>query len=65
MGEVNYSTASWQTFFWSFVIILVLAVLGVIGVLNGNFRRKEKAFVRIARGCAVTRIETVACPSEG
>ncbi|SRR6266540_492538 len=39
-------------FFWSFVVILVLGVLGLMGVLNGIFRRKEKTFVRIARGCA-------------
>ncbi len=52
MGEVIYSTTTWQTFFWSFVVILVLGVLGLIGVLNGIFRRKEKTFVRITRGCA-------------
>ncbi len=52
MGEVIYSTTSWQTFFWSFVVILALGVLGLVGVLNGIFRRKEKTFVRIARAGA-------------
>jgi hypothetical protein len=52
MGEVIYSTSLFKTFIWAFVIVFILIILGVSGVLNGLFRRNEKPFVRIARGCA-------------
>jgi hypothetical protein len=39
-------------FLASFIVVLVLFLLGLMGVLNGIFRRKEKTFVRVARGCA-------------
>jgi hypothetical protein len=52
MGEVIYSTTLLQTFIWAFVLVLVLVLLGLAGVLNGIFRRKEKPFVRVARGCS-------------
>jgi hypothetical protein len=52
MGEVIYSATLLQTFVWAFVIVLALMILGLVGVLNGIFRRKEKAIVRIARGGA-------------
>jgi len=50
MGEVIYSTTLLQTFVWAVVLILVLIILGVVGVLNGIFRRNEKLMIRIARG---------------
>ncbi len=52
MGEVIYSTSPLQAFLWSIVVVLILGILGLIGVLNGIFRRKEKTFLRAARGCA-------------
>ena len=52
MGEVIYSATLLQTFVWAFAIVLALMILGLVGVLNGIFRRKEKAMVRIARGGA-------------
>jgi len=53
MNEVIYSTTPLQTFLWSFVIILALVIFGVIGVLNGLFRRRERTFLRLARDVRV------------
>jgi len=50
MNEIIYSTTPLQTFLWSFVIISALVIFGVIGVLNGLFRRRERTFLRLARG---------------
>ena len=52
MGEVIYSASTLKAFGALIAAILVLGVVGLIGVLNGIFRRQEKTFVRIARGCA-------------
>jgi len=52
MNEVIYSTTPLQPFLWSFVIISALVIFGVIGVLNGLFRRRERTFLRLARGCS-------------
>jgi hypothetical protein len=52
MGEVVYAASSLKAFGSLIIVILVLGLVGLIGVLNGIFRRKEKTFVRIARGCA-------------
>lgn len=52
MGEVVYAASSLKAFGSFIVIILVLGLVGLMGVLNGIFRRNEKTFVRIARGCA-------------
>ena len=52
MGEVIYATSSLKAFLSSFIVILVLGILGLVGVLNGIRRRHEKPFVRFARGCA-------------
>ena len=52
MGEVIYAASTLKAFLASFVLVLVLFLLGLMGVLNGIFRRKEKTFVRFARGCA-------------
>ena len=52
MGEVVYAASSLKAFASLIVVILVLGLVGLLGVLNGIFRRKEKTFVRIARGCA-------------
>ena len=50
MGDVIYSASPFQTFIWAIGLILFLFALGVIGVLMGIFRRREKAITRIARG---------------
>ena len=50
MNEIIYSTTPLQTFLWSFVIISALVIFGVIGVLNGLFRRRERTLLRLARG---------------
>ncbi len=52
MGEVIYTAASLKAFGALIAVILVLGVIGLIGVLNGIFRRKEKIFIRVVRGCA-------------
>ena len=52
MGEVIYAASTLKAFLASFVVLLFLFLLGLLGVLNGIFRRQEKTFVRIARGCA-------------
>jgi hypothetical protein len=52
MGEVIYAASTLKAFLASFIVVLVLFLLGLMGVLNGIFRRKEKTFVRFARGCA-------------
>src|SRR5215216_1114511 len=52
MGEVIYAASSLKAFGSLIAVILVLGLVGLLGVLNGIFRRKEKLFVRIARGCA-------------
>jgi hypothetical protein len=52
MGEVIYSASTLKAFLPSFIVVLVLFLLGLVGVLNGIFRRKEKALVRVAWGCA-------------
>lgn len=52
MGEVIYAASTLKAFLASFVVLLFLFLLGLTGVLNGIFRRQEKTFVRIARGCA-------------
>src|SRR5215212_7994149 len=52
MGEVIYAASSLKAFGSLIAVILVLGIVGLVGVLNGIFRRKEKPFVRIARGCA-------------
>ena len=52
MGEVIYAASSLKAFGSLIIVILVLGVIGLVGVLNGIFRRKEKPFVRVARGCA-------------
>lgn len=52
MGEVIYATSTLKAFLASFVVVLFLFLLGLMGVLNGIFRRQEKTFVRVARGCA-------------
>ena len=52
MGEVIYAASSLKAFGALIAVILVLGLVGLMGVLNGIFRRKEKTFVRIARGCA-------------
>ena len=52
MGEVIYSATLLQTFVWAVVIVVALIILGVVGMLNGFFRRKEKTMIRIARGGA-------------
>ena len=52
MGEVIYAASSLKAFGSLIAVILVLGLVGLLGVLNGIFRRKEKPFVRIARGCA-------------
>ena len=52
MGEVVYAASSLKAFGSLIAVILVLGLVGLLGVLNGIFRRKEKPFVRVARGCA-------------
>lgn len=52
MGEVIYAASTLKAFLASFIVVVVLFLLGLMGVLNGIFRRKEKTFVRFARGCA-------------
>ncbi len=52
MNEVIYSTTPLQTFLWSIVIIVALVIFGVIGGLNGLLRRRERTFLRLARGCS-------------
>jgi len=52
MGEVIYAASSLKAFGSLLIVIVIFGLLGLLGVLNGIFRRKEKPFVRIARGCA-------------
>lgn len=52
MGEVIYAASTLKAFLASFIVLGILFLLGLIGVLNGIFRRNEKTFVRFARGCA-------------
>jgi len=52
MNEVIYSASPFQVFIWSFVIVAFISALGISGIGLGIFRRKEKPFVRLARGGA-------------
>ncbi|HLO28703.1 MAG TPA: hypothetical protein VK249_06195 [Anaerolineales bacterium] len=52
MDPVIYSASPFQVFIWSFVIVVVLSILGISGIGTGIFRRKEKPLLRVARGCS-------------
>jgi ABC-type transport system involved in multi-copper enzyme maturation permease subunit len=52
MGQVIYSASLFQAFIWSFVTILLVSTLGVLGLGLSVVRRGEKTFVRMAMGCA-------------
>ncbi len=49
MDGVIYSASPFQVFIWSFVIVLLLSILGLSGIGTGIFRRKEKLLLRVAR----------------